>query len=284
MLHDEFASARYHPFKVMASTRPVILILGSGPNIGHQVARAFAAKGYKIALASRKLKEEESTTDQMNISSDLSDPDSVVGVFSKVKASLGLPGVVIYNGENSLLYYRDSTGISAHILEAAASTPNDAKHPLSLPLADFTRDLKVNTISAFVAAQQAVSGFEQLPDSASKTFIYSGNILNTTTIASIMDLGVGKSATAHVIQSAATAYADRGFKYAFPTPISPAKTLTGCRFYYGDQRKADGSPIYADLDGEAHGQLYVQLAENKSQGPWQQTFVKGVGYERFPAG
>ena len=102
------------------------------------------------------------------------------------------------------------------ITTAGAATRNDAKNPLSLSLADFTRDLNINTTSAFVAAQQAALGFEQLPDSASKTFIYTGNALNTTTMAPLMDLGVGKSATAHVIQSAAAAYADRGFKYAFP--------------------------------------------------------------------
>ncbi|KAI4160575.1 MAG: hypothetical protein LQ342_005596 [Letrouitia transgressa] len=232
----------------MSSTSPVILILGSGANIGQHVARTFATKGYKVALASRSLKEEESTSDQLKISSDLSDPDSVSGVFSKVKASLGLPSVVIYN--------------------AAAVTPNDAKHPLSLPLTDFNRDLNINTVSTFVAAQQAVLGFEQLPDSASKTFIYTGNILNTATIIPpLMDLGVGKSATAHIIQSAAQAYADRGFK-----------------FYYGDERKADGSPPYSDLSGEAHAEFYLQLAEGKSQGPWQQTFVKNIGYKQFPTG
>lgn len=171
----------------------------------------------------------------------------------------------------------------ADILEAGAATPSDAKNPLSLPLTDFTRDLNINTTSAFVAAQQAVLGFEQLPDSASKTFIYTGNILNTTTMAPLMDLGVGKSATAHIIQSAATAYKDQGFKYAFPTPISRAGT-DKCRFYYGDERKADGSPAYFDIDGEAHGKFYVQLAEDKSQGPWQQTFVKDVGYKQFLAG
>ncbi|MCJ1339264.1 hypothetical protein MMC09_004553 [Bachmanniomyces sp. S44760] len=228
----------------MPSTSPVILILGSGPNIGRHVAQAFSAKGYKVALASRRLKE-ESTTDQVSISSDLSDPDAVIGVFAKVKASLGLPSVVIYN--------------------AGAATRGDAKTPLSLPLADFTRDLNINTVSAFVAAQQAVLGFDQLPDSASRTFIYTGNILNTTTMASLMDLGVGKSATAHIIESAATAYKDQGFK-----------------FYYGDERKADGSAAFS-VNGEAHGELYVQLAEGKSQGPWQQTFVKGTGYKHFPA-
>jgi hypothetical protein len=98
--------------------------------------------------------------------------------------------------------------------EAAAATFNDAKNPLGLSLTDFTHDMNVNTTSAFVAAQQAVLAFEQLPESASRTFIYTGNILNTTTMGPLLDLGVGKSATAHIIQSAAKAYQDKGFKYA----------------------------------------------------------------------
>jgi hypothetical protein len=90
---------------------------------------------------------------------------------------------------------------------------NDPKNPLSLPVADFSRDLTINTTTVFVAAQQAIAAFEQLPDTASKTFIYTGNILNTTTIGPLLSLGVGKSATAHLIESAANAYKDRGFKY-----------------------------------------------------------------------
>jgi NAD(P)-dependent dehydrogenase (short-subunit alcohol dehydrogenase family) len=84
----------------MASTSPVILILGSGPNIGQHVASAFAAKGYKVALASRSHKEEDGNADQVHISADLSDPRSVKGIFSKVEVSLGLPSVVVYNGEH----------------------------------------------------------------------------------------------------------------------------------------------------------------------------------------
>lgn len=90
----------------MPTISPVLLILGSGSNIGQHVARAFAAKGYKVALVSRRLKEEDSTTDQVNISSDLSDPESVIGVFSKVKALLGLPSVVVYNGDNVSQYLK----------------------------------------------------------------------------------------------------------------------------------------------------------------------------------
>ena len=83
----------------MHNFSPVILVLGAGPNIGRSVARAFAAKGYKVALASRSQKEDHDLTDQLNISSDLSDPESVIKVFSKVKESLGHPSVVVYNGK-----------------------------------------------------------------------------------------------------------------------------------------------------------------------------------------
>ncbi|KAL8853367.1 MAG: hypothetical protein Q9221_001843 [Calogaya cf. arnoldii] len=229
------------------SSSPVILILGAGPNIGQHVAQAFAAKGYKIALTSRKAKD-ESTGEQLNISSDLSDPNIQRSVCIFLLKCRKTP-------PRTLLMFS----------EAAGMTPNDPKDPLSLPLADFTSHMNINTTSAFVAAQEAVSAFKQLPDSASKTFIYTGNKLNTTTMAPLLDLGVGKSATAHIIQSAAAAYAERGFK-----------------FYYADERRADGDAVYSTIDGEAHGKHYLQLAEDKEQGPWQQTFVKGIGYKKFP--
>lgn len=84
--------------------------------------------------------------------------------------------------------------------------------------------MHVNTTSAFVAAQQAVSGFEKLDDAASKTFIYTGNILNTGPMATLLDLGVGKSATAHIIHLASDVYKDRGFKYVQCDRVSVLET------------------------------------------------------------
>ena len=82
----------------MSATSPIILILGAGPRIGISLAKTFAAKGYKVALASRKASEANDTADQIHIQSDFSDPSTVVNAFSKVKASLGIPSVVVYNG------------------------------------------------------------------------------------------------------------------------------------------------------------------------------------------
>lgn len=82
----------------MPSSSPVALILGAGANVGQNVGRAFLAKGYKIALASRTLKEEDSTSSQVHIRADFTDPASVAEIFAKVKSQLDAPSVVVYNG------------------------------------------------------------------------------------------------------------------------------------------------------------------------------------------
>lgn len=84
----------------MPSTSPVILILGAGPNIGQAVARIFASKGYRVALASRSLKEVDSTENELNITCDFANSDDVVTAFKKVKKVFGIPSVVVYNGKS----------------------------------------------------------------------------------------------------------------------------------------------------------------------------------------
>lgn len=53
------------------------------------------------------------------------------------------------------------------------------------------------------------------------------------------------------------------------------------RFYYADERKEDGTPMYNGATPEGHAQFYVELAEGKEQQVWQQTFVSGQGYKKF---
>ena len=40
--------------------------------------------------------------------------------------------------------------------------------------------------------------------------------------------------------------------------------------------------MYTGLGGKAHGDMFLELAEQKSQLPWQVTFVSGMGYKEFP--
>jgi hypothetical protein len=56
--------------------------------------------------------------------------------------------------------------------------------------------------------------------------------------------------------------------------------LIGLRFYYADERKPDGSPKYK-VDGDAHAELYWDLAQDSNQREWMQTFVKDKGYVDF---
>jgi len=83
----------------MVNVSPVILILGAGPNIGQAVARIFASRGYKVALASRSLNEADSTDNQLNITSDFANSDDVVNAFKRVNKVFGIPSVVVYNGK-----------------------------------------------------------------------------------------------------------------------------------------------------------------------------------------
>lgn len=83
----------------MPATSPIVLILGAGPKVGWPAAKAFASQGYKVAVAARSLKEADSTEDQLHIRSDFANPDDVVNAFTKVKEALGIPSVVVYNGE-----------------------------------------------------------------------------------------------------------------------------------------------------------------------------------------
>jgi hypothetical protein len=95
-------------------------------------------------------------------------------------------------------------------VSASARTPPE--DPFALPLADFNHDAAINITSAFVAAQQATLGFAQLPATAARTFILTGNILNVDIIPGFISQGVGKSAGAHLMWAASAAYRNRGYK------------------------------------------------------------------------
>ncbi|KAF2231822.1 NAD(P)-binding protein [Viridothelium virens] len=228
------------------SFTPVALVFGVGKNIGAGVAAAFAAKGYKIATISRAATLPQVSHNQsLHIQCDLSDPSGVSAVFERVRKELGQPSVVVYN--------------------AYGHSHSDKINPLSIPLETAQSDLNTNALSALAAAQEAVKSFDALDGKGARTFISTGNILNNQIILPpLLSLGVGKSAAAYIIQSAADAYKDRGFK-----------------FYYADERTGEGKPVYNAIDGAAHGDFYVELSEGKEQGHWLATFVKGKGYVDF---
>lgn len=53
------------------------------------------------------------------------------------------------------------------------------------------------------------------------------------------------------------------------------------RFYYADERTAQGDAAGTNVDGEAHADFYYELAGKVEPATYLQTFVKGQGYVKF---
>lgn len=84
----------------------------------------------------------------------------------------------------------------------------------STPLSVLQSHMEINTISPFVAAQEAVKSFDALPTSAGKVFLYTGNVLNEQRgVPSFLSLGMGKNAIAYMIAEATASYKEKGYRY-----------------------------------------------------------------------
>lgn len=177
------------------SSKPIVLILGSGPRVGAAVAKQFANTGYSVAVASRKAEEGLTAEGYLSVKADLSDPSSLPAIFDAVKAEFhSAPSVVVYN--------------------AAALTPPTADDLFSIPVESLAADLNINTVSAYAAAQEAVKGWKTLATDSKKVFIYTGNKLNTwiAPILTTVTLGVGKSASSYLLGAADGRYAKEGYR------------------------------------------------------------------------
>ncbi|KAM0715756.1 hypothetical protein Q7P37_008270 [Cladosporium fusiforme] len=226
-------------------SKPIAFIIGAGQRVGASTAEAFRSKGYRIALASRSLKPEDSTEDSLLLSADFTKPASISETFTSIRKQWGEPSVIVYN--------------------AAGAHFTAADDPAGTSISDFEADIAINTTSLYAAVKEALASFATLPSSAARTFLYTGNKLNEGPAPGMLTLGVGKVASAQVIQLAAAAYGKSGYQ-----------------FFYVDERKADGASKDQAVDGPAHGEFFVSLVERAAgEVPWQATFVAGQGYVNF---
>jgi NAD(P)-dependent dehydrogenase (short-subunit alcohol dehydrogenase family) len=177
------------------AAKQVLLILGAGPRIGTSVASKFASNGYEVAIASRSGTGSKTTDGYLSLKADFALPNSIPALFEAVKAEFhAAPSVIVYN--------------------AGGLTPPGKDSVLSISAESLTKDFNINTISPYVAAHQAIIGWETLPKETKKSFIYTGNILNTSIlpVPMFMDLGMGKSASAYWIGVADATYSAQGFR------------------------------------------------------------------------
>jgi len=222
---------------------PVLIVFGAGGNVGLALLQKFKSEGFKTAAVARTARNEITAVADKVYTADLaSPPETVETVFDTVIADLGTPTVVVYN--------------------AHASTVVDATDPFKgLPPQQLSKDLAVTTFSFYAVARH----FSKLPPSTGRTFIYTGNRMISTLFPIVLSLGIGKSAAAYIIESAAKIYGNGDRKQ---------------RWYYADERDSNGNMV-RNTNAAAHAEFYWELANQAEQGPWNATFVPGKGYVDF---
>ncbi|KAL9615969.1 MAG: hypothetical protein Q9160_009113 [Pyrenula sp. 1 TL-2023] len=193
-------------------SKPILLILGSGTNIGRSLATHFSTNGFLVASVSRsKTNSLSPDGTHLSIQADLSDTGCVEGIFEKVLSTWGgAPSVVVYNATSRTLLPSDDP------LSTSASTSTNPDSTLSSPSAfspaQFTHDLTVNITSALTAAHHAIRGFKSLPPSPLKTFIYTGNRLPAMAKPEVLYFGMCKAAVAKMVWDLGVGYAGEGYK------------------------------------------------------------------------
>ncbi len=123
-------------------TKPVCAIVGIGPMNGASFARRFAAEGYSVALLSRKTDYSNELAAEIGSAKayacDVTDSSAVEAAFAAVRTDLGEVDVVVYNA---------GSGVWGNIEELSAG--------------DFEATWRINTMGAFLVAQQVVPSMKQ---------------------------------------------------------------------------------------------------------------------------
>ncbi|KIW53723.1 hypothetical protein PV05_09269 [Exophiala xenobiotica] len=129
-------------------------------------------------------------------------------------------------------------------LQCVRDAPHETRENVFHVTGDVQEDLAINTTSAYAAAHEAMISFQALPSTVPKTFIYTGNILNEGPIPGSLTLGVGKIASAHMIELGDNLYRSRNI-----------------RFFFVDKRMEDGTPMFIGAGPQAHADMFLALAD-----------------------
>jgi short-subunit dehydrogenase len=163
------------------------LSIGSGPGIGLETARLFAAAGYDIVLSSRSMERLEPLAEDLassgaRVTLQQVDTSKVQQVFDLVEQVAGEGELVLHYNTGSLHYDEDG---------------NLIMQPLgSQSLNDMMYDLQVNTASALAAVKAAVPGMKR---QGKGTILLTGGGVAVNPIADMLTLSVGKAGLRHLV-------------------------------------------------------------------------------------
>jgi NAD(P)-dependent dehydrogenase (short-subunit alcohol dehydrogenase family) len=167
------------------------LIVGTGSGISAAFARALAAEGYRVALASRgvdKLAALAREVGALTIAADATQPDSVAKLFAEVDRQLGRLDVALYNAS-----YR-------------------VRGPfLDLVPKEVARSMEVSAFGAFLVAREAARRMVQQGGGA---IFFTGASASVKGYAQSAPFAMGKFALRGMAQSLARELGPRGIHVA----------------------------------------------------------------------
>ncbi|KAJ6542639.1 hypothetical protein B0H19DRAFT_1171197 [Mycena capillaripes] len=226
------------------SSSLIAFIIGAGKNVGEHTAAALKAKGYQVALGSRKPVVDQIKKDgYFPVVVDAQSPESVQAAFSQVNKELGPPNVVIFN--------------------AASFVPAPVREdPLTLPLETFKQHTDVG-LSVYAAAQEALQGFRSEKNKgALKTFIITGNPLPFVSAENPLWLGLS---------------VQKIIEWRLMEIFASAYSKEQSRFYYASLVGETGGlldPLSSFFtSGPQHAKVYLDLITRGDQTDWEYRFT-----------
>ncbi|KAG8901139.1 hypothetical protein FRB99_005511 [Tulasnella sp. 403] len=220
-------------------SRPVLFILGYGPNIGVAVAKRFKQEGFSIAVAARNIdKNAVAALGYYGIQLDLTDASEIARGFEELENTLGPASVVVYN--------------TCEVTPA----PGGTSDPFSIAFDMFVQSATATGLNAYQAARLANLGFDKLGPNQSRAFIATGNLFPRIDSPQLVGASVGKRILANIVEAAASAYGH-----------------AGKRFYYAGEVTNDGGPQVPPT-GEAHAHMFWDIFQRETQGPWEVPFLR----------
>jgi len=136
------------------SEQQTAVIVGVGPGLGRSLVKAFYEAGFKVVMAARNpghlagLYPDGCGGDVIAQSCDVTDPDSVAGLFATVDETVGAADVVVYNA---------GTFVPGRVAE--------------IKPAEFERCWRVGCFGGFLVGQQAA---QRMLAAGSGTIIFTG--------------------------------------------------------------------------------------------------------------
>jgi NAD(P)-dependent dehydrogenase (short-subunit alcohol dehydrogenase family) len=127
---------------MLASSRPVCVVVGVGPGNGAALARRFAAEGYAVALLARTTTTSGPLAARLEgaraYECDVADAASIERAFAAVRRDLGDAAVLVYNA---------GSGVWGTVEQISAE--------------DFERAWRVNAWGALVTCQQVIPAMKR---------------------------------------------------------------------------------------------------------------------------